>query len=348
MGRAQRVAVIGAGAVGSYYGARLAEAGHDVRFLLRRDYEAVRAGGLHVRSVDGDLHLPQPFVAATSAAIGTVDWVLCALKATSIDEVPALLAPCLGPGTRILVLMNGLGLEERFSTWFGAERVYGGLAFTCINRGEPGVVNHLRYGPITIGHVENDAAQLEAAARLWAGTAVQATTEPSLLRARWEKLCWNIPFNGITIAAGGVGTERVMADEELRAEARALMEEVVRLGNADLAHHGERARLNGREVIERMIALTATMGDYRPSTLIDFLEGRPLEVEAIFGEPLRRARTLAEPAPRIEMLTALLRSLDRPERRPHLSAGISVPGDPSKIEAAGRPSALHGDEGPGG
>ncbi len=329
MGRPQRVAVIGAGAVGSYYGARLAEAGHDVRFLLRRDYEAVRAGGLHVRSVDGDLHLERPFVAATSAEIGPADWVVCALKATSMDDVPALLAPCLAPKTRILVLMNGLGLEERFSVWFGAGRVYGGLAFTCINRGEPGVVNHLRYGPLTIGHAENDPEQLEAAERLWAGANVRVSTEPSLLRARWEKLCWNIPFNGLTIAAGGVGTEQVVTDEALRSEARALMEEVVRLGNADLASQGQSARIDDDAVIARMFALTDTMGDYRPSTLIDFLEGRSLEVEAIFGEPLRRAHALGEPAPRLKLMTAVLRSLDARNRarRPEWSRAAGDPGE---------------------
>ena len=311
---AQRVGVIGAGAVGSYYGARLAEAGHDVRFLLRRDYEAVRSGGLRVRSVDGDLHLARPFAAATSEEIGPVDWVVCALKATSLDAVPALLQPCLGETTRVLVLMNGLGLEERFSDWFGARRVFGALAFTCINRGEPGVVNHLRYGPITIGHAEDDPVELEAAARLWAGAKVEVSTAPSLLRARWEKLCWNIPFNGLTIAAGGVATDRVVGASALRREARALMEEVVRLGNAELARSGEAARIDGDAVIERMFAMTDVMGAYRPSTLIDFLEGRELEVEAIFGEPLRRAHALGEPAPRLELMTALLRALDAETR----------------------------------
>ncbi len=322
---AQRVGVIGAGAVGSYYGARLAEAGHDVRFLFRRDYEAVRAGGLRVRSVDGDLHLPRPFAVSASDQIGSVDWVVCALKATSLDEVPRLLGPCLEDGTRILVLMNGLGLEERFARWFGAHRVFGALAFTCINRGEPGVVNHLRYGPITIGHTEDDPAELEAAARLWQGARVEVSTAPSLLRARWEKLCWNIPFNGLTIAAGGVATDRVVGDPALRHEARELMAEVVRLGNAELARDGEPRRIDGEAVIERMFAMTDAMGPYRPSTLIDFLEGRELEVEAIFGEPLRRSHVLGEPAPRLELMTALLRSLDARARGRDTGDGAPAP-----------------------
>lgn len=301
----QRVAVIGAGAVGCYYGGRLAEAGHDVSFLMRRDYDAVKRDGLTVHSVDGDFHLESPSIARSSDEIGAVDWLLCALKATSLESVPELAGPCVGPETRILVVMNGLGLEERFAGWFGGERVYGGLAFTCINRGEPGQVHHLRYGALTIGHYADDPARIEAAAELWAGSRVDVSTTPSLLRSRWEKLCWNIPFNGLTIAAGGAGTERVVGDPELRANALALMQEVVAIGNADLDQHCQ-PRLDGDEVIERMFRLTDAMGDYRPSTLIDFLEGRPLEVDAIFAEPLRRAEALGVPAPRLELLTDTL------------------------------------------
>ena len=297
--------MIGAGAVGCYYGGRLAEAGHDVSFLMRRDYDAVRRHGLTVHSVDGDFRLGNPAIARSSAEIGPVDWVLCALKSTSLDSVPGLVEPCLGPRTRVLAVMNGLGLEERFAGWFGGGRVYGGLAFTCINRGEPGYVHHLRYGALTLGHYLDDPRRIGEAAALWSGSRVEVSTTPSLLRARWEKLCWNIPFNGLTIAAGGAGTERIVGDPVLRADALALMQEVVAIGNADLEQHGQ-PRLDGDEVIERMFRLTDAMGDYRPSTLIDFLEGRPLEVDAIFAEPLRRARALDVPAPRLELLTTAL------------------------------------------
>jgi 2-dehydropantoate 2-reductase len=207
--------------------------------------------------------------------------------------------------------MNGLGVEERFASWFGAERVYSGLAFTCINRGEPGVVHHLRYGALTLGHYRDDPAHIEEATRLWEDARVDVSTTDSLLRARWEKLCWNIPFNGLTIAAGGIGTEGIVADPKLRAAALALMQEVVAIGNADLARHCQPA-LDGEEVIERMFRLTDAMGDYRPSTLIDFLEGRPLEVDAIFGEPLRRARELGVPAPHLERLAATLLQVPAP------------------------------------
>ena len=304
------VAVIGAGAVGSYYGARLAQAGHDVRFLMRRDYQAVRANGLRVLSVDGDFTLDRPTVARSSEEIGPVDWVLCALKATSIEVAPELAGPCVGETTRILALMNGLGVEERFARWFGGERVFGGLAFTCLNRGEPGTVHHLDYGPVTIGHFEDDAAQLERAAALWKHARVEVSTSPSLLRARWEKLCWNIPFNGLAVTAGGITTDRILAARDLREAARAVMREVVAAGNADLAAHGEPERIDEHAVVERMFELTDAMAAYRPSTMIDFVEGRPMEVEAIFGEPVRRARALGVETPHMALLAGQMRALD--------------------------------------
>jgi 2-dehydropantoate 2-reductase len=263
-----------------------------------------------VYSKDGDFHLDRPHVHQSSVEIGAVDWVLCALKSTAIEEARALIEPCLGDGTRILLLMNGLGLEELVGRWFGEERVFGGLAFTCINRGEPGVVNHIDYGAVTIGHSLDDPAALDAALALWRDANVEVIRAPSLLLARWRKLLWNVPFNGLAVTAGGITTDRIMGDPGLRAAAEAVMREVAAAGSADLEAHGEPGRLDPVADIEAMLTATAAMAVYRPSTMIDFVEGRALEVEAIFGEPLRRARALGVATPHLELLTALMRALD--------------------------------------
>lgn len=306
----QKVAIIGSGAIGSYYGGRLAEAGHDVYFLMRRDYQSVHDGGLRVASTDGDFTLINPKVALSGKEIGPVDWVICALKATSIKDAQELLQPCVAANTRILILMNGLGLEERFADWFGPKRIFGGMAFTCINRGKPGYVRHLKYGPVTLAHFQNNPVELEIAASLWAQAKVSISTSPSLLKARWEKLCWNIPLSGLCVAAGGITTDRIVGDRDLRKMALMLMEEVIAAGNADLAAHSEKVRIDGPAVIDRMFALTDTMGVYRPSTMIDFVEGKEMEIEAMFGEPLRRAEELGVNTPQLSLLTAILRSLN--------------------------------------
>ena len=304
-----RVAVIGAGAVGCYYGARLAEAGHDVHFLLRRDYDAVASGGLHIESIDGDIHLERPAIARSSAEIGPADWIVCALKATAIDQARALLEPCIGDGTRVLALMNGLGIEEQLAAWFPGTPIFGGLAFTCINRGEPGRIHHLDYGPINIGHLGDDESEIESAAELWNGSKVQVLTKSSLLAARWEKLCWNVPFNGLTVTCGGVTTDIVMHDADLRATADGLIRELVTACNADLAEHGSPTRLDPDEVVESMMARTDAMAAYRPSTMIDFVEGREMEIEAIFEAPRRRAEQLGIETPLLAAITGQIRVL---------------------------------------
>src|SRR5258708_4728321 len=153
------VAVIGAGAVGCYYGALLARGGHDVHFLMRRDLAAVRKGGLDIRSHLGDFRVPYVGAFATPEEIGPVDWGICSLKTTALDLAEALIAPCVGPETRIVALMNGLDIEERLAVPFGAERIFGAMAFVCINRGEEGVVHHLRYGRLSIGHLVDDPTE---------------------------------------------------------------------------------------------------------------------------------------------------------------------------------------------
>ncbi len=305
-----RIAVIGSGSVGCLYGARLARAGHDVHFLMRRDLEAVRRHGLTVRSCDGDFHLAVKAYARPEE-IGPADLVICALKTTALDAARALIRPCMGPKTDVLALMNGLGVEDQFAEWFPREHIFGGLAFVCINRGEPGVIHHYGYGRVVIGHLEDDVARARAIADLFAAAGFDASVTPSLLRARWEKLVWNIPFSTLAVSAGAVTTRHIMEDEGLREIAGSLMAETIAAGNAELA---EDNAIVPEPLIERMFANTATMGDYRPSMLVDYLDRRPLEVESILGEPVRRAVAHGVAVPAMKMQYRLVSFLDRLNR----------------------------------
>jgi 2-dehydropantoate 2-reductase len=302
-----KIAIIGAGAVGSFYGARLARAGNDVTFLMRRELDAVRRHGLTIKSCDGDFHLDAHAV-ADPADIGPVDLIVCALKTTSLDDAERLIRPCVGPDTRILALMNGLGVEERFAEWFSPRQVFGGLAFVCINRGEPGIVHHMGYGRVAFGHFEDERAGTEAIADLFAAAGFETSVAPSLRQARWEKLMWNIPFNTLAITAGGIPTDHILADPGLNHLARTLMIETADAGNADGCN------IDRDAMIDKMMANTATMGPYRPSMLTDYENRQPLEVDAILGEPLRRAQSLGVPTPTIAAQHHRVAFLDRLNR----------------------------------
>jgi len=300
-----RIAVIGSGAVGCFYGARLARAGSQVHFLMRRDYDAVRAGGLTIHSCQGDFRLDRVSCYARPEEIGPVDLIVCSLKTTALDQAEPLLRPCVGPNTRILALMNGLGAEERLSGWFEPWRILGGLAFICCNRGESGHVHHLDYGYVTIGHLLDDPNEVNRVVTLFQEAGLDAHPLVSLKQGRWEKLVWNIPFNTLSVTAGGVSTLRILEDAGLRSLAQHLMIETIEAGNAC------GCSIVAEPLITRMMTYTQTMGHYRTSMQIDYEMKRPLEVESILGEPVRQAHAAGQAVPHMTMQYYLVRFLDR-------------------------------------
>jgi 2-dehydropantoate 2-reductase len=296
-----RIAIVGAGAIGSYYGARLALSGADVRFLLRGDLAAVRARGLTLRERDATRRLENVAAFGRAEEIGPVDLVLVALKTTANSALPALLPPLVAPHTLVVTLQNGLGNEELLARLVGAERVLGGLCFIAVTREAPGeLVGYHTPGAITLGEFGRPAAaRTRAVAALFERAGVSMRVADSLAEARWRKLVWNVPFNGLAIAAGGITTDKILADPRLACEVRALMDEV-----AGAARHF--GFLVPEEFIQDQIDITPPMGPYKPSSLVDFLAGREVELEAIWGEPLRRAQAAGLAMPRLATLYAEL------------------------------------------
>jgi 2-dehydropantoate 2-reductase len=299
-----QIAIVGAGAVGGYYGVLLARTGPEVNFLLRRDLAHVRAHGLRVQQPPaGYFPLRRVRAFGTTAEIGPVDLVVIGLKATANDQLPRLLPPLLGEHTAILLLQNGLGGDEFLARHFGAERVLGGLCFVCLNRTSPGEITCTLPGYLALGEFAGPpTARLRELAARFTAAGVKTIVADNLAEARWQKLVWNVPFNGLAIAAGGVTTDVIMADADLRAEARGLMDEI-----AAAAARFDYAVPPG--FIQLQLDRTAAMGAYRPSSLIDWQEGRAVEVEAIWGEPLRRAQAAGAAMPRLEKLYTRLKSL---------------------------------------
>lgn len=297
-----RVAIVGAGALGLYYGALLQRGGEDVHFLLRRDYAAIHSNGLQVASVDGDFHLPQVQGYRATTEIGEVDLVVVGLKTFDNDKLHDLIAPLVGPETILLTLQNGLGNEEHLAKRFPVERILGGIAFLCSNRGESGSVHHLGQGAVRIGPFRPEARErCQAVAKIFIQAGISCEPVDDLLKARWEKLIWNIPFNGLCALTGRDVTQ-LLTDSLMRREITELMNEVAAAANAQpLA-----SQIDSESFIARMLTVTDGMDHYRPSMMLDRLDGRQLELESIYVEPLRRAQATAIATPRIELLHALL------------------------------------------
>ncbi len=316
-----KTAIVGCGAVGSYYGAQLCRDGHEIHFLLRSDYDVVRRHGVRVHSPAGDF-TARPLCARFPADIGVCDVVFIALKTTANDQFTALLPPLIGPQTAVITLQNGLGNEEQLARLIPATQILGGLCFVCLNRVAPGEIHHLDHGLIVLGEYQRPPeprTEKVAASLRRAGVPCQITD--NLARAHWEKLVWNIPFNGLGVA-GAAGyeavltdnpnmsvlgecltTDRLLADSKWESLVRELMGEVITVARA-LGHDLAPA------LAEKMIERTRSMGPYKASTLLDFEMGRPLELESLFLEPLRQAQRAGVRTPRLEGMNRVLRRLD--------------------------------------
>ncbi|HEV7301734.1 MAG TPA: 2-dehydropantoate 2-reductase [Tepidisphaeraceae bacterium] len=301
----QRIAIIGSGALGSYYGARLAQHGRDVHFLMRSDYAFVREHGLRVYSHDGDFELPasQMHVYDDPAAMPQVDLVIVTLKTTANESFSKLISPLLHEGTAILTLQNGLGNDRALADLFGAQRVLAGLAFICTNRTEPGVIRHTDHGFIKLGeYTDGLTDRATAIAQMLQQAKVPATALADIRYGQWEKLVWNVPFNGLG-AALDLETDRLLASDAGRAMVRGLMHEVMAAAASVGVHLPP-------ETAQLQIDRTATMGAYVSSMQVDRRARRPLERQSIVGNVLAVAEAGGVAAPLLRGLDELLKVVD--------------------------------------
>ena len=277
-----KIAIVGTGAIGGWYAALLAEAGHEVHCLARSDHEVIRKNGLTLR-VKGKERVVRVASATPSATeIGPCDLVVITIKSTANQALPDLMPPLLGPATVVVTLQNGMGNVEALGNLLPAGRIVAGLCFVCINRIAPAVIDTTLAGYVRMAAASgmiNPAVQ--SCVDVFVGAGVDCQAEASLEAVLWKKLCWNIPFNGLSIAGGGITTDLILADPELKERAFVLMKEVQAAAIAR-GHGFEDAH------IRRQFVVTVGMGAYRPSSLIDYLEGRDVEVAGIWGEPYRR------------------------------------------------------------
>ena len=305
-------AIIGTGAVGGYYGGLLQKAGFDVHFLLHSDYEFVKKNGLSIESAGGDFRLPQVNAYNDPKKMPRCDVAIVSLKTTANRHLKDILPHVLKDDGVVLTLQNGLGSEEEIASIVGPERVIGGLCFLCSNKTGPGHIHHVDYGLITLGEYRADGKpggitprlkQLGAAMQS-AGMEIQLIDDLPL--ARWRKLVWNIPFNGLTVVKNCL-TDVLMNNPEIRTLCRRLMEEVVAASAAC-------ARPIEPEFIEKMMAHTDKMVPYAPSMKLDFDRGNPMEVESIYGNPVRAAKAAGVAMPETEKLYWQLVALNSRQR----------------------------------
>lgn len=297
-----RIGIIGTGAIGGFYGVMLARAGYDVHFLLRSEYQAVKQNGLQINSaVHGSLHLDSVQAYGDASDMPRCDWVLVGAKSTSNRTLAPLIEQVAAPDARVVVLQNGLGVEDDLRNVLpDSLHLLGGLCFICVHRSALGVVEHQALGGVNLGYHSGPASPQEQQALVEEGVAmfraagVDSNAAANLNQARWQKLVWNMPYNGLSVLLGA-GTAPLMANPDSRALVRSIMLET--FGAAAACGHPLPEVL-----VDRMMASTDHMPDYLPSMYHDHIQGRPMELDAIYAAPLAAAAEAGFAMPKTEAL----------------------------------------------
>ncbi len=299
-----RYAVIGTGALGGFYGGMLARAGKEVHFLFNSDYEFVLKNGLKIDSISGDFHLHQVFAHRSVSAMPKCDVVLVCLKTTNNQLLRELLPPLLHQDSMIILIQNGLEIEKDLARHFPDQAIAGGLAFICSSKAGPGHITHLDYGKLTIGLYQgNNHDQLQQVCADFNEANVPADLSHDLLKSRWQKLVWNIPFNGMTVVLNTT-TDRLINHTETRQLIYELMLEVIHGAN----HCGVHVDHN---FAHKMIELTENMSPYAPSMKLDFDFKRTMEIEYIYSRPVQVALKAGYEMKKVAMLEKQLRFIQQ-------------------------------------
>ena len=296
--------VIGTGAIGGYYGARLAQSGQEVHFLLHSDYEYVRANGLQVDSCNGSFHLDHPHAYRFTADMPQADVVLVCLKTVNNHLLSRLLPPLLHPSTLVVLIQNGIGVEADVQEMLPDVQLAAGLAFICSAKTEPGRISHQCYGQINLG---NYSCRDETLVSRVVGEFNAAGVKAGLVEyheARWKKAVWNMPFNGMTVALH-TQTDHLLRHSATRQLIRLQMMEVI-----GAARHLGVSRID-ESFADLMLKMTDEMTPYSPSMRLDYDFHRPMELRYLYERPIAIARQAGFPMPRLEMLMQELEFLDQ-------------------------------------
>jgi len=295
-----RYGIIGVGAIGGYYGSKLAYSGQDVHFLSHSDYQYVKERGMQVDSCDGSFHLEHVNVYQHAADMPKCDVVIVGLKTINNHLLPDLLPPLLQEHTAVVLIQNGIGVEADVQQMFPDVQLIAGLAFICSAKTEPGRVNHQCYGSINLGNYScKDEALFNAIIDDFINAGVQAASVP-YEEARWKKAVWNMPFNGMTVALD-TRTDLLLKHPSTRQLIRDQMMEVV--GTA------RQLGVSGvdEDFVEKMIQMTDEMTPYSPSMKLDYDFHRPMEIYYLYTRPIEIARAAGFRMSKLEMLEAELR-----------------------------------------
>lgn len=300
------ILVVGAGAIGSFYGGKLAQIGTAVSVVSRSDYEIVQKQGIRILSDDGDFHL-QPKQVVRNAADYTekADYIIVCLKVLPEIDVVELIRPAVSENTAIVLIQNGIEIEHKIAEAFPDNELISSIAYIAVSRIDKGLVRHQNFAKLEIGSFpEGVSKKTKLLCQLFEQAGVPAIPTEKIQRKRWQKLIWNAPFNPMSVLGGSANTADMIAFPEVEQLALNIMNEILQL-----------AKATGNELPEELAAknldLTKKMKPYKTSMLLDYEADRALETEAILGNVIRIAQREKVDVPHLFTFYSLLKLLTR-------------------------------------
>ncbi|MDX8127049.1 2-dehydropantoate 2-reductase [Methylomonas sp. OY6] len=295
-----KVLIVGAGAIGGFYGGLLAKAGAEVSVVCRSDYDVIRQHGYRIKSHALGCWQFMPSLVLRDAANydGQADYlILCSKVTLDIDRV-ALIRDAVAPQTVIVLIQNGVEIEQELQQAFPDNLLISGLAFICCNRLTPGEISHLAYGKLILGNLSDSHEPKTSHLRdLFLQAGIECAISEDIVASRWQKCVWNAPFNPLSVLSGGLATQAILQNQENFV--RRVMQEVCSIAAAC----GHPLPAN---IIENHIALTRDMPPYKTSMLLDFERGQTMETEAILGNAVRAAQRQGLDCPCLQSLYVLM------------------------------------------
>ncbi len=304
-----KILIVGAGAIGGYFGACLCRAGLDVTFLVRRStYIKISKHGLSVKSHLGDFVVRPPLIQQVSE-MPFADLIILAVKCYDLQETLEQIAPLVSTGTTILTLQNGVDSEELAQAYFKRDCVVGGVVYITSRLAEPGLIEHFRRGTIALGECSGEKSERAAKIHtLIAQAKIPCHLTQQIMKEKWEKLCWNATFNPLSVILDQPLSLILQSDE---------LQEIVRQGIREIIAVAatEKVFLHS-DIIEDTISVTHALQDHYTSMYEDYKNGNQTEVEHLNGDIVRRGEKHGIPTPIHKMLYCLIKGLEL--KRKHL------------------------------
>jgi 2-dehydropantoate 2-reductase len=299
-----RIAAMAAGAVGGYFGGRMAAAGHDVAFIARRAHlDALRRDGLRIESVHGDLHLRNVIATDDPRQVGPVDVVLFAVKLWDTEKAAEQTRPLVGPQTRVITLQNGVDSVERIAPILGADRTIGGSAYIASVMASPGVVSHTsQFARIRCGRIDGKPdAQVATFVEAARAAGIDIAMPASMDLERWQKFVFLVGVSSVT-ASMRAPLGQIVDDADTREFLRRIMHETVEVGRA------KGVALAADFVDQQMkFAVESAPRSMKASLAHDLERGNRLEIDWLAGKVAALGRELGVPTPANDAVYAVLK-----------------------------------------